>query len=51
VDSPSQLLLDSRDLTLHAVQLQPSGEALSFNMGQPQKVSSMLKHSLRTLVR
>jgi hypothetical protein len=37
-DSASQLVLDTRDLTLHGVQLLPSGQALQFSMGQPHKV-------------
>jgi hypothetical protein len=43
VDSANQLVLDSRDLSLHAVQLLPSGQALQFSMGQPHKVRCWLQ--------
>eukprot|EP00882_Tetradesmus_deserticola_P019741 GHRQ01021275.1.p1 GENE.GHRQ01021275.1~~GHRQ01021275.1.p1 ORF type:complete len:181 (+),score=39.21 GHRQ01021275.1:121-663(+) len=40
VDGPSQLLLDTRDLAVHSVTLQPSGRPLQHSLGTRHKVRS-----------
>lgn len=41
-EAPKELVLDTRDLTLHEVSLQPSGEKLKYKLGDRHKVSSSM---------